>query len=519
VPVYFVYTGEGKLQRVTLKYKGAEMEDWQALELKKVGKGWGGYIPCAAVTEGVLKYWIVGFDPNGGAVAMGGAAKRPYSVPIESGEVSPSHLPDRPAPHKCSAGDSGVPSEPAQQESESSDEGTAASTGSGGSEDKPKVNKEGGSAGVEDTSRKHATLEIATYNDSDHITVFTPSISAGIDNTSGASLSANYLVDVVSAASVDIVSTASQRWQEVRQAGDISGQYKPHDLGVGAGGSVSREPDYLSIGGFVTVTKDFEEKNKTVTLGYGYSHDTAGRCGADGACTSFDVFARQLDRSALNVGYSWVIDAATLGTLSTDIVVENGDQSKPYRYIPMFSPSVAPTVAKGALIGFVNAFRLPERPLEQLPLELFRVALTGRIAHRFDGSTVRVDERLYTDDWGLVASTTDGRWILDLGHRIEVWPHVRFHAQSSVVFWKRAYISDPTSGWNLPEYRTGDRELGPLWTFDGGMGLRIYLGKSGRPEQFGLQLSWDGMYTSFLDDLYLTQRTAMLGALTFLGEL
>jgi hypothetical protein len=87
------------------------------------------------------------------------------------------------------------------------------------------------------------------------------------------------------------------------------------------------------------------------------------------------------------------------------------------------------------------------------------------------------------------------------------------------VFWKRAYISGSSTGWDLPEYRTGDRELGPLWTFDGGMGLRLYLGRSGRPEQWAVQLSWDGMYTSFLDDLYVTQRTGILGAFTFLGEL
>jgi hypothetical protein len=56
-------------------------------------------------------------------------------------------------------------------------------------------------------------------------------------------------------------------------------------------------------------------------------------------------------------------------------------------------------------------------------------------------------------------------------------------------------------------------------TLAGGLGLRVYLGSRGRPEQLGLQLAWDGMFTSFLDDLYVTQRTAMLGTLTFLGEL
>jgi hypothetical protein len=194
--------------------------------------------------------------------------------------------------------------------------------------------------------------------------------------------------------------------------------------------------------------------------------------------------------------------------VSGDLVLESGDQSKPYRYIPMFSPQVAAAAPAGAPIGWVNAYRLPER-----------AALTGHYAHRFDGSTIRLEERFYDDDWGLVASTTDARWIIDLGRRVEVWPHARFHAQSSVVFWKRAYVSPDPNGWNLPEFRTGDRELGPLWSFGGGLGLRVYLGSKGRPDQFAIQAAWDGMYTSYLDDLYITQRTAMLGALTFLGEL
>ena len=66
---------------------------------------------------------------------------------------------------------------------------------------------------------------------------------------------------------------------------------------------------------------------------------------------------------------------------------------------------------------------------------------------------------------------------------------------------------------NLPLYRTGDRELGPLWTTEGGFGLRWYLGSDNEPEQWALQLTSDAMYTSFLDDLYLTNRTGGLAAM------
>jgi hypothetical protein len=372
--------------------------------------------------------------------------------------------------------------------------------------------------GLDDTTTKRAAIEFAGYNDSDHVTVITPSIAMGIENTSGASLNATYLVDVVSAASVDIVSTASSRWKEVRQAGSLTGEYKPHDFGVAVGGSFSSEPDYLSYGAFATVTKDFDEKNWTTFFGYGFSHDIAGRCGDFGRCTPFSVFSRALERGSFNGGVNFVIDRESLGSVTGDVIIENGDQSKPYRYIPMFSADVAPTIPNGASIALVNQLRQPERPLEQLPLSRRRLALTARYAHAFDGSVVRLEERIYNDSWGLLASSSDARWIFDLGRRFALWPHARFHVQSAVSFWQRAYVSGAAPSWNLPEYRTGDRELGPLWTTVGGFGVKWYLGPDGDPQQWALQLTGDAMYTSFSDDLYVTQRTAELGALSFEGE-
>ena len=373
-------------------------------------------------------------------------------------------------------------------------------------------------ATLEDPTTKRASMEFAAYNDSDHVTVFTPSIALGIENTSGASLHATYLVDIVSAASVDIVSTASSRWKEVRHAGTIEAAYKPRDFGVAVGTSVSSEPDYLSYGAHAIITKDFDEKNWTLFFGYGFSHDVIGRCGDYGTCTPFSVFSRNLDRGSFDGGVDFVVDRESLASITGDVIIENGDQSKPYRYIPMFAPDVAPGIPKGASIATVNQESLPEKPLEQLPLSRRRLAVTGRYARRLDGSTLRLEERVYDDSWGLVASSSDVRWIFDLGRRFEVWPHLRFHAQNSVSFWQRAYVSGPAPGWNLPEYRTGDRELGPLWTTEGGFGVKWYLGSDAEPEQWALQLTSDAMYTSFLDDLFLTSRTAVLAALGLEGQ-
>ena len=43
-----------------------------------------------------------------------------------------------------------------------------------------------------------------------------------------------------------------------------------------------------------------------------------------------------------------------------------------------------------------------------------------------DNATIRVEERLYIDNWGLKASTTDVKYLIDLSERIRIWPHLRF---------------------------------------------------------------------------------------------
>jgi hypothetical protein len=241
-----------------------------------------------------------------------------------------------------------------------------------------------------------------------------------------------------------------------------------------------------------------------------------GRCGGtDGQCTPFVVFGREVIRASFNGGASVVLDPSSVLSLSLDVITEHGDQSKPYRHIPMFSPSVAPTVPLGADVDWVNENRLPEAPYEQLPLDRKRFALTARYARRMGSSTLRFMERGYSDTWGLLASSTDARFLFDLGRRLTVGPHARFHVQRPVTFWRRAYVSRP--GWDLPLYRTGDRELGPLWTATGGLGVTWRIGSAANPNRWTLALNGDGMYTSFLDDLYILDRTGVLGSLSFEG--
>ena len=241
--------------------------------------------------------------------------------------------------------------------------------------------------------------DVAEYADTDHVFVFTPSIAGTVANpTAGWSVSGDYLVDVVSAASVDIVSTASRRWEEVRNEGSLSGTYKPGTFGASVNAGVSSEPDYLALNAGGSITQDLRDKTFTWLLGYNYGHDVAGITN-----TPFSVFSHEIDRHAFKAGATIVINKTTIASFVGDVVVESGDQSKPYRYIPLFAPGVY--VPVGASPDLVNDLRVSERPREQLPLSRDRYAFSVRFAHRLKNSTLRLDERFYTDSWGLKATS------------------------------------------------------------------------------------------------------------------
>lgn len=350
------------------------------------------------------------------------------------------------------------------------------------------------------------SMEVAGYRDSLAVSVLTPSAVVSVESpTAGWGASGRYLVDVVSAASPDIVATASPRWVEVRQAGGLGGKYKPGDTGVSVNGSASYTPDYLSLGASGQITQDFDEKNVSLAAGYGFGHDTIGRTG-----TPFSVFSRTLEFHALTAAVTRVVSPRVVVSLVADSIFERGDQSKPYRYIPIFLPADAARVQPGASVDEVASLRIQSRPLEQLPLERDRFAMTGRLAWRLSGTTLRLDERGYTDSWGLHASTTDARYFVDVGSRFTMWPHLRFHAQDSVSFWKRAYTASGAS--DLPAVRTGDRELSQLFNVGAGAGLRVALGKAGSVDDFVLTTTVDGTWSSYADVLYLKTRYAGLVA-------
>ena len=257
----------------------------------------------------------------------------------------------------------------------------------------------------------------------------------------------------------------------------------------------------MSIGGGLAVTADLDDKRVTPRFAYDYTHNIIGR-----GTTPFSVYHQDFDITELEGSTTFVMSPTSLILVGATVDFERGDQSKPYRYVPMFKPQDALRVPAGAQIDLVNSVRLPFRPLEQLPTERNRYALGARFAHRFSAATLRIEQRIYYDSWQQAATTTDFRYIIDVSRRLRVWPHARFNAQNGADFYKIAYtasINPSTNQVSIPLYRTDNRELSPLVTGTGGGGLHFTLTRPEATTQYGVSFQADLAYTQFFDALFV----------------
>ncbi len=356
------------------------------------------------------------------------------------------------------------------------------------------------------------------YTDTNHVHVYSPEFTASVASpTAGWNVGGGFLVDFVTAASPDIVSEASRAFREQRYAGNLSAGYKPGMFGVQGFGNLSSEPDYVSYTGGLTVTADLNDKLITPSLGFSHSDDTITRQSSPNTAWERRFFVNEV-QAALTM----VLSSASVLQIGGTFTTERGDQSKPYRFVPMFSRQVAEALPSGATIDLVNRYRLPFRPVEQLPTERDRYAIAARYLHRAKSSTFRLEQRFYRDTWSILSTTTDARYLIDFGKRFRVWPHARLYAQSAASFHRLAYVASVqnTGEIVLPTYRTGDRENGALGTLTLGGGTRIGLTSHEAQTQLALIMSADMMYTYFFDVLFIPSRsrTALYGTLGIEAE-
>jgi hypothetical protein len=281
------------------------------------------------------------------------------------------------------------------------------------------------------------TAKTQIYTDSDRTTVVSPLAAISRDAWKGGTLSASYVADVVSSASVDVISNATQRMNDFRSEITAGLSQKLHLTTLSADYVYSVENDYQSHNADLGIAQDLFEKNTTLALGWTFSDNAVGRTGDQ-------LFHRSLVVTGLSGAWTQVLNKKTIAQLSYSFSYNNGYQASPYRFVRVESNDL------GQIL-----FKVPE---SEPNLRFRHAAVAALNRYLFNDSALGVDYRFYADNWGVISHTVQARWFIAF-HDLTLRLRERFYYQQGASFYKEHYtISD------LSAYMTADRELSTLWS-------------------------------------------------------
>ena len=222
-------------------------------------------------------------------------------------------------------------------------------------------------------------------------------------------LSAQYYVDAVSNASIDVVTTASP-FKEKRIATDFGADWLVGNTTLSLAYNRSEEPDYIAEGVGLDVATEVYGGMTTVSLGFTRARDLVGQKLAQG----------WIDRALhwqYRAGVTQILSPRWLVSLNAEAVSDEGYLGSPYRAARVF----------GAAVPERNP-----RTRSSRAVKLRSINDTSAIVPR---SSFRAEYRYYWDTWDVKAHTTEIGVAKHLGTRYTVEALVRRYSQTKALFY------------------------------------------------------------------------------------
>jgi hypothetical protein len=217
------------------------------------------------------------------------------------------------------------------------------------------------------------------------VTIQGPSVLVRKQFASKFSASANYYIDKVSSASIDVVTTASP-YEEERKQTTVGLDYLHDRWMMNVGWSTSAENDYVADTFSFGISQDLFGDLTTISLGYSLGNDEVSRRGDA-------TFADTVERQNYRLGVTQILTKNLLLGFSFETITDEGFLNNPYRsvrYLDAGSPrgySYEQEVYPRTRTSDAGALRLRY----YLP---YRAALHG-------------EYRRYGDTWDISASSTE----------------------------------------------------------------------------------------------------------------
>lgn len=244
----------------------------------------------------------------------------------------------------------------------------------------------------------------------------------------------NYYVDLVSSASIDVITTASP-YTEERTQWSAGMDYLRGNTTLSTNYTSSVESDFDAKTYSLAISQDMFGDLTTLTLSYAYGDDIVGRSDDPG-------FSRDNTRQHYGLGLTQILTRNLITSLNFETITDEGFLNNPYRSVryadannPIgysFEPELYPSTRTTNALGLRARYFLP-----------YRAAIQG-------------EYRYFTDTWDIDAHTASVTYI----HPWREWTFeakYRYHDQTGAHFFQ-----DLFSRAQATNFRGRDKELSPM---------------------------------------------------------
>ena len=248
------------------------------------------------------------------------------------------------------------------------------------------------------------------------------------------SVVSNYYVDMVSSASIDVVTTASP-YDEEREQWSLGMDYLRGNTTISTNYTSSVESDYDATTYSLGISQDMFGDLTTLSLSYSYGDNIVGM-------STDETFVEEAVRQTYAIGLTQILTRNLITSLNFETMTDEGYLNNPYRSVRYADPT--------SPLGFAYEQELYPRTRTSNALGIrARYFLPYRAA-------IQGEYRAYTDTWDITSHTGSLTYV----HPWNEWTFelkYRYHTQTGAHFFRDLFSRSEATN-----FRGRDKELSPL---------------------------------------------------------
>ena len=251
------------------------------------------------------------------------------------------------------------------------------------------------------------------------------------------SASANYYVDKVSSASIDVVTSGASQYEEERTQYSLGLDYLHDRWLFNIGLTRSKENDFDAETVSIGISQDLFGDLTTISLGYSLGDDIVTRRGDS-------EFSDTIQRQHYRLGISQILTRNLILGFSFETITDEGFLNNPYRSVRYLD--------SGSAIGYSRESELYPRTRSS---DAAALRLKYYLPYR---AALHWEYRSYSDTWKINADTIEMGYTHPLANRLTIEARFRSYSQNHAEFY-----SDLFPNVQFANFIARDKELS---TFD-----------------------------------------------------